>query len=250
MRVARGGQPAPRGGPGCPGAAGRGAAVPLAVLGRARPRRAARWCAESALSRCRGDRSLGTSERGSIAPARAGTAACGIGGRPGRRPAGDVRHPGRPRARPWGGRRSILCDPRRLPPGGDRGAAGTWTAAPGAPPTWTPCRPAGAPPSSVSTHGLDCRCPAVRGNGVVSRSMAAVEALALERRGARVDDGRAGRGLARRDRRQPDEPEPRAQVIAAGLAQGRRLGSSARAGTARSGCPTGRRPAPGRRPRP
>jgi NTE family protein len=63
--------------------------------------------------------------------------------------------------------------------------------------------------------------------GLASQSMARVEALVLERRGAHVqlvapDDGAAaalGRNLM--------DPGPRREVIAAGFEQGRRLGSSA-----------------------
>jgi NTE family protein len=63
--------------------------------------------------------------------------------------------------------------------------------------------------------------------GLASQSMARVEALVLERRGAHVqlvapDDGAAaalGRNLM--------DPGPRPEVIAAGFEQGRRLGSSA-----------------------
>jgi NTE family protein len=60
--------------------------------------------------------------------------------------------------------------------------------------------------------------------GALSRSVAAVEALVLERRGARVTTvspdaaARAAMGTNLMD------TEPRARVIAAGLAQGRRLG--------------------------
>jgi hypothetical protein len=62
---------------------------------------------------------------------------------------------------------------------------------------------------------------------LVSRSMAAVEALALERRGARVTTVAPDAASLDAIGGNLMNPRPRAEVIAAGLAQGRALRLSA-----------------------
>jgi NTE family protein len=88
---------------------------------------------------------------------------------------------------------------------------------------WSPTSLDRAPASRGT--GVLCLNPtgSVRALGVLSRSVAAVEALALERRGARVrivaPDAASVAAIG------PNlmDPRPRAKVIAAGLAQGRAL---------------------------
>jgi NTE family protein len=63
--------------------------------------------------------------------------------------------------------------------------------------------------------------------GLVSRSVAAVEALALERRGAQVTTVAPDAATVAAIGGNLMNPRPRAEVVAAGLAQGRALGLSA-----------------------
>jgi NTE family protein len=62
------------------------------------------------------------------------------------------------------------------------------------------------------------------GLGLLSRSLAAVEALALQRRGARVRTVSPDEGTLAAMGGNLMDPRPRARVIAAGLSQGRALG--------------------------
>jgi NTE family protein len=61
--------------------------------------------------------------------------------------------------------------------------------------------------------------------GLLSRSLAAIEALALERRGARVTTISPDAGSLAALGANLMDPRPRSRVIAAGLSQGRTLGS-------------------------
>jgi NTE family protein len=63
--------------------------------------------------------------------------------------------------------------------------------------------------------------------GVASNAMARVEALVVERRGARVDLVSPDEGAREAIGRNLMDPRPRREVIAAGFEQGRRLGASA-----------------------
>jgi NTE family protein len=63
--------------------------------------------------------------------------------------------------------------------------------------------------------------------GVASNAMARVEALVLERRGARVSLVAPDEGASAAIGRNLMDPGPRREVIAAGFEQGRRLGSGA-----------------------
>ncbi len=105
--------------------------------------------------------------------------------------------------------------------------APTWTAAPGARPTWTGRRLVVGRGSFASTRpgrcGRAARCPSVR-IGMVSRSVAAIEALALQRRGARVTVVAPDPGSLAAMGPNLMDAGPRARVIAAGHWQGQRLG--------------------------
>jgi NTE family protein len=63
--------------------------------------------------------------------------------------------------------------------------------------------------------------------GLWSRSMAGIESLVLERRGARVTTIAPDSGSVAAIGRNLMDPRPRQRVIAAGVAQGRRIGSGA-----------------------
>ena len=105
----------------------------------------------------------------------------------------------------------------------------TWTAAPGARPTWTPSGWGGA--SRVlclnPTGSLRFQAGSFTGAmGPLSRSIAGAEALSLRHRGARVTTVNPDRASADAMGMNLMDPSGRAEVTSAGLEQGRRLARS------------------------